>query len=366
MSFKSIAAYCVALFVMFLGLVSPVFAQEESKTHELQLTLKWPAAASDQIYVLLMPDGGNCEQIMQANAEESEAYDVAHGQLYGGLTWMNRSNVNSKLGVGEAFTLCTYEKDQHGRLIYVPLSMVLDMPYQAGFEYTPVLPSAPPVAPPDTKRPAREFEPTSTVLIGTTVFPAWQRLTPLVGFMVVPRSVQLGTSQFALEPIAYGTFLVDNPSAGGTMTVIDLGAGALVGMQTYRKVQLHGDAGLMLGYGPAVWGCSSNTVSNPDDLFLTCHSGDAAITLRQQVWWFAPTLALSADIPVGKEGLRLGLGVTSQVRAINGYDMYQNMSKLQVEVVASDGNTYTAHYELANRGWLVTVPIIVGIKIIPP
>lgn len=357
MSFKSIATYCVALFVMFLGFLSPAFAQEEVRA-PLTLTINWPTEnTAVDLRVILIEQGGDCPSELDGQIDYSE-----QGML---LYWFNRTNgTEVKTQIGDYFTLCSYVRSDGSKFLYVLGSLALDIKYREAYEYTPILPSAaPPVAPPDTKRPAREFEATSTVLIGATWFPGWSRLTPLPAFLVVPRSIQLGESNLVLKPVVYGTFLLDS-----TVLVPDLGAGALVGgtMQVGSDMQGHLDAGLMLGYGPGVWGCSSNTVTQATDLRLTCQPGDGAITLRQQAWWFAPTLALSADIPVGKEGLRLGLGVTSQVRAINGYDLYQNMSELQVEVVASDGNTYDAHYQLANHGWLIVVPIVPTLKFVWP
>lgn len=361
MSLKSIATFCVTLFVSVLGFLSPAFAQEEIRA-PLALTINWPTEnTSVDLRVVLIEQGGNCPPELDGQIDYSE-----QGLL---LYWFNRTNGTAvKTQIGDYFTLCSYVRSDDGKFLYVLGSLALDIKYREAYEYTPVLPPAPPVVPLDTKRPKHDFEPASTVLIGTTVFPGWPRLTPLASFMVVPRSVQLGKSNLALKPVAYWAFLLDNPSVGAAIPVADLGAGALVGgtVNPDRKIQVHGDAGLMIGHGPAVWGCNSNTVSNPDDLLLTCQPGDAAITLRQQAWWFAPTLALSADLPVGKEGLRLGLGVTIQLRLVKGYEMLPNLDELQVEVVASDGNTYDAHYELANDGWMVTVPIIPALKLVWP
>ena len=358
--FASLIALFVIIFVCLLGFItSPAFAQEESAAHVVTVSIKWPEAAPQNLRVVILPEGGNCPEVMDGSGEEAMNF----AGEYGGLGWCSPANTFTTPQVSEYFTVCTYEF-RDSKMYYVLTSIALDISYRESYEYTPVLPVKPAV--PAVPKPQPDFEPTSTVLIGTTVFPGWSRLIPLVGFMVVPRSVQLGTSQLALKPVAYGAFLLDNPSVGSAMLAPDLGVGALVGgtVNPDRKIQLHGDAGLMVGYGPAIWGCSSNTVSNPDDLLLTCHSGTDNISLRQQAWWFAPTMALSADIPVGK--IRVGLGVTAQLRFVKGYQMLPNLGELEVEAVASDGNSYTVDYRLSDDGWLVTVPIVPTVVLVWP
>lgn len=120
----------VILFAIFT-FVSPAHAQESVQT-KMTLEIHWPQEAGENVRVVIFPEGGNCVSELEGTADESV--------LYPGISWYGNNVKTATINVVDVFTVCTYQRAEK-LWVYVPLSIQLDIPACAEFDYTPVIPA---------------------------------------------------------------------------------------------------------------------------------------------------------------------------------------------------------------------------------
>lgn len=291
----------IALFV--LASVSPAFAQDE-EVNSLTLTIQWPQGAGGDVRVTVLPEGGNCPEVMEGSAEESAMFD-----RYGGLSWYNSAVTTTPLLVSEVYTVCTYQV-RNGVLHYVPLSIFLDKEYDGPtYSYTPVLPK-PPDPPVVAEKAASQWQWTKPVLyLGEPLLvDSTGRLYGTGGGVLLPPQLRVH------EDIALGLPIY----IGGTYDLVardvtpNLALGLMVQMHLVDpKTKLALDAGvsLMSGRGSYLLHCdlADASVTSIDAVAFDCGS-QGSLTARMDGWWVGPTLSAALTFPVGKQGQSVGFG----------------------------------------------------------